>query len=164
MTAIQLTRVEDVAIAVPAVRPVTLMVAAYSHPGHAPRERLDLVRKHVPLTAVAPGLKMAQCHQRKCACSRTVALPQYLADSWRPLPGEGKTAAESVHAQRGLQVGRALPGVADVAVVDHQAAALCIGQQPTHGGQAGVLLPKAILVRAVHLSTQWLGITEQVTT
>jgi hypothetical protein len=55
VTAIQLTRVEDAAVAVPAVWPVTLVVAAHSHPGHAPRKRLDLVCKHFPLTAVAPG-------------------------------------------------------------------------------------------------------------
>jgi hypothetical protein len=54
VTAIQLTRVEDAAIAVPTVWPVTLMVTAHSHPGHAPCKRLDLVCKHLPLTAVAP--------------------------------------------------------------------------------------------------------------
>jgi hypothetical protein len=56
--------------------------------------------------------------------------------------------------QESQAVGRHLPGIADVAVVDHQAAALRIGQQATHSGQAGVLLPETILVRAIHLPAQ----------
>ena len=137
MAAVELTGVEaHAAVAVAAVWPVALVVAAHSHPGHAPRKRLDLVCEHLPLAAVAPGhdqLKISEVCIWAAQCLR-----QHRTDAIH------MTHTEAQH----------VPGIADVPVVDDQAAALCIGKQATYGGQAGVLLPKTILVRAVHLPAQ----------
>lgn len=54
-----------------------------------------------------------------------------------------------------LTITESVPGVADVAIVDDQAAAVGVGQQAPHRGQAGVLLPEAVLVGAVHLQAGW---------
>ena len=46
------------------------------------------------------------------------------------------------------------PGVADVAVMDDEATPRGICGQAAHRCQAGVLLPKAILIGAIHLATK----------